>query len=278
MNNVTRLLPLGTDPQPHVQWPNFARNSLLIRTVGVSDYDSLQFKFQRRYHDGLQFLLSYTLSESTTNAGDSLSGGGVGNLRGPDLVGFDLRNDIGLSGFHTKHALVFSGNYDIPGSGHIFGGWRTDWVLSLYSGQPQTIPCSLPPGAGLNNTNCYALVVGDPYEGAGGVNQFYNPAAFANPAPVATIGQTDFSPLGGKRSQVIGPGLRQLDMGFAKQIQIGGGRRFEIRGEAFNVTNTPAFAQPAAGVLNFLDARNFASLSTMRNTPRQFQIGAKIYW
>lgn len=273
MNNVTKLLPPGTNPQPYVRWPNFARGSLLIRTVGVSSYDSLQAKFQRRYHQGLQFLLSYTLSEAKTNAGDSLSGGGVGGLRAPDVVGWDLKNDIGLSGFHTKHALVFSGNYDLPGSGPLFGGWRTDWVLSLYSGQPQTINCTPATGAG---TGCYALVVGDPYEGARSVNQYYNPAAFANPAPVTSIGQTDFSPLGGKRSQLIGPPLRQLDMGFAKQIPIGGVRRFEIRAEAFNVTNTAAFSLP--GSLNFLDARNFASITTMRNTPRQIQLGAKIYW
>jgi hypothetical protein len=273
MNNVTKLLPPGTNAQPHVQWPNFARGSLFVRTVGVSSYDSLQMKFQRRYHQGLQFLVSYTLSEAKTNAGDSLSGGGVGGLRAPDVVGWDLKNDIGLSGFHTRHAFVFSGNYDIPGSGPVFGGWRTDWVLSLYSGQPQTINCTPATGSG---TGCYALVVGDPYEGAGTVNQYYNPAAFRNPAPVATIGQTDFSPLGGTRSQVIGPPLRQLDMGFAKQIQIGGGRRFEIRGEAFNVTNTAAFALP--GSLDFRDTRNFASITGLRNSPRQIQIGAKIYW
>lgn len=143
----------------------------------------------------------------------------------------------------------------------------------MYSGQPQTINCSVTIGEG---TGCYALVVGDPYEGGGGVNQFYNPAAFANPAPVSSIGQTDFSPLGGSRSQVIGPGMRQLDLGFSKQIQIGGGRRFEFRAEAFNVTNTAAFNLP--GSLNFLDARNFASISSMRNSPRQVQLGIKLYW
>ena len=76
-----------------------------MRTVGVSSYDSLQTKFRRRLHDGLEFLVSYTLSEAKTNAGDSLSGGGVGGLRAPDVVGWDLKNDIGLSGFHTRHAL-----------------------------------------------------------------------------------------------------------------------------------------------------------------------------
>ena len=273
MNNVQVLLPPGTNPQPFVRWPSFARGSLLIRTVGVSDYDSLQAKFQRRYHRGLQFLLSYTLSEATTNAGDSLAGGGVGGLRAPDVAGWDLKNDAGLSGFHTKHALVFSGNYDLPGRGAILSGWRASWVMSLYSGQAQTIGCSVTTGAG---TGCYALVVGDPYEGSHDVTQFYNPAAFADPAPVTAIGQTDFSPLGGKRSQVTGPPMRQLDMGLAKQFGIFAGRQFEVRVEAFNLTNTPSFNLP--GSLNFSDARNFASITSMRNSPRVLQLGAKVYW
>ena len=161
MNNVTKLLPPGVNPQEHVQWPNLARNSLLIRTVGVSLYDSLQVKFQRRYYKGLQFLTSYTLSEAKSNAGDSLSGGNLGNLRAPDVVGWDLKNDIGLSPFHTKHALVFSGSYDIPGQGAILGGWQTHWVASFYSGQPQTVTCTPLPTSG---TSCYALIVGDPYD------------------------------------------------------------------------------------------------------------------
>jgi outer membrane receptor protein involved in Fe transport len=273
MNNVQTLLPPGTNPQPFVAWPDFARGSLFVRTVGVSSYDSLQLKFNRRYHNGLAFLLSYTLADSKTNAGDSLSGGGVGGLRAPDVVGWDLKNDIGLSGFHTKHALVFSGNYDLPGHGKILGEWRTNWVLSIYSGQAQTIGCSITTGAG---TGCYALVVGDPYAGSHDVNQFYNPAAFANPAVVTTIGQTDFSPLGGTRSQVTGPPLRQLDFGLARQFKVANDRRLEVRVEVFNLTNTPAFALP--GSLNFLDARNFASVTSMRNSPRQFQLGAKVYW
>jgi hypothetical protein len=273
MNNVQQLLPNGTNPQPFVQFPDFARGSLNIRTVGVSSYDSLQTKFQRRYHGGLQFLMSYTLSDSKTNAGDSLSGGGVGGLRAPDVAGWDLANDIGLSGFHTKHAFVFSGSYDLPGKGPILSGWRTNWVLSLYSGQAQTINCSVASGAG---TGCYALVVGDPYAGSHNVTQFLNPAAFVDPKPVATIGQTDFSPLGGTRSQVTGPPLRQLDMGVARQIRLRGQSQFEVRVEAFNVTNLPAFNLP--GSLNFNDARNFASITTMRNTPRQIQLGAKVYW
>ena len=38
MNNVTQLLPPGTNPQNYVTWPDFARGSLWVRTVGVSSY------------------------------------------------------------------------------------------------------------------------------------------------------------------------------------------------------------------------------------------------
>ena len=233
----------------------------------------MQLKFERRYHKGLQYLVSYTLGDSKTNAGDSLSGGGVGGLRAPDVVGFDLENDIGLSGFHTRHAFVVSGNYDLPFKGAVFGGWRLNWVGSIYSGQAQTIGCTPATGSG---TGCYALVVGDPYAGSHDVSQFYNPAAFANPAPVATIGQTDFSPLGGPRSQVTGPPMRQLDAGVARQFGLWGQCKAEFRLEVFNVTNTPSFNLP--GSLNFGDARNFASITSMRNTPRQMQVGVKFYW
>jgi hypothetical protein len=171
--------------------------------------------------------------------------------------------------------LVFSGNYDLPGSGPWLGGWRTNWVLSMYSGQAQTINCSVASGAG---TQCYALLVGDPYAGAHNVDQFYNPAAFRDPAPVATIGQADFSPLGGPRSQVTGPPMRQVDMGFARQFRVSTEKNFEFRVEIFNLTNTAAFNLPANAVLNFNDPRNFASMTTMRNRPRQVQLGAKFYW
>lgn len=272
MNNVQRLLPVGTNMLPHIAWPDFQRNSILVRTVGVSSYDSLQTKFQRRWHNGLAFLLAYTLSEAKTNAGDSLSSGNVGPLRAADVAGWDMENDIRLAAFHTRHSLVFSGNYDLPGKGILLGGWRANWVLMLYSGQPQTVQCAVATGAG---TNCYALVVGDT-KGPGTVENYYNAAAFATPTPVATVGQTDFSPLGGQGTQVTGPGMKQLDFGLAKIFNVFGERRVEFRVETFNLTNTPAFELP--GSMDYRDARNFSSITRMRNTPRQLQLGLKFYW
>ena len=105
------------------------------------------------------------------------------------------------------------------------------------------------------------------------MNQFYNPAAFANPAPVATIGQTDFSPLGGgaqpgDRSAAAAARLRHR----ASSSGSRGQRQFEIRAEAFNLTNTPSFNLP--GSLEFprcpelrqhhLDAQRAAAVPARR--------------
>jgi hypothetical protein len=242
------------------------------RTMGKSSYDSLQVKLQRRMHKGLSFLATYTLGNPRTNSGDFLGGENIGGLRAQGIAAWSLDNDIRRGGQYVKHALVFSGTYELPGKGPILGGWHANWLFMAYSGQAQTINCSRTTGA---TTGCYALLVGDPYAGSHNVEQFYNPAAFANPANVATIGQTDFSPLGGEGTQVTGPPWRQLDVGLAKQFTVSG-RQLEFRAEAFNLTNTPAFNLP--GSLNFEDARNFAQITGQRNNPRIVQLGLKFYW
>jgi hypothetical protein len=273
MNNVDRLLPPGTNANLYIPFPDFARGGVFYaRTLGKSSYDSLQVKLQRRMHKGLSFLATYTLGNPRTNSGDFLGGENIGGLRAQGIAAWSLDNDIRRGGQYVKHALVFSGTYELPGKGPILGGWHANWLFMAYSGQAQTINCSRTTGA---TTGCYALLVGDPYAGSHNVEQFYNPAAFANPANVATIGQTDFSPLGGPGTQVTGPPWRQLDVGLAKQFTVSG-RQLEFRAEAFNLTNTPAFNLP--GSLNFEDARNFAQITGQRNNPRIVQLGLKFYW
>jgi hypothetical protein len=153
------------------------------------------------------------------------------------------------------------------------GGWRLNWILSAYSGQPQSIGCTI---ATTSGAGCYALLVGDPYAGRHDVSQFYNPDAFANPPVVTAIGQTDFSPLGGERAAVTGPPFRQLDLTLAKRINLLGRTQLELRGEAFNLTNTPSFKNPSS--TSFADKANFGRITETRNLARQIQLGLKLYW
>ena len=73
------------------------------------------------------------------------------------------------------------------------------------------------------------------------MNQWLNPAAFATPPVATTIGQTDFSPLGGGPAQFVGPGFHRLDFSLFKQFQLTERFRLEFRSEFFNLTNHPNF-------------------------------------
>ena len=289
INNVQQLLPPTANPQNYIAYPDFARGSSYATTDANAHYHSMQNKFTHRFSKGLDFLAAYTWAKTLTNAGDLLSGGNVSGFRAPQVPGFGRKKEMALAGFDVRHAFTFSGTYELPfaksrallaGASSfvegVLGGWSTNWILTLYSGQPQTIGCPTGTGAG---TGCYALVVPGQSLYKGTVEQFYNPAAFANPAPVATVGQTDFSPLGGYRTPVTGPPYRKLDFSLFKSFPIKERARLEFRAESFNLTNTPAFANP--GSLNFINTVNFARITSTRNSPndaRQVQLALKMYW
>jgi hypothetical protein len=272
-NGVTKLVPPGLNANLYRTFPDFTGGFNFAAPVGKGTYHSMQSKFIRRMHRGLQFQVNYTLGESRSNYGDLLSSGGFGPLRGYNLEGWGgLDNEWGLSYFHTKHALTFNGVWELPFKGPVLGGWNVSWILMAYSGQPQTIGCTVATSSG---AGCIALLVGDPYSGKHDITQFYNPDAFRDPPVATAIGQTDFSPLGGQRSQVTGPPFRQLDMAISKQVRVKGAK-VELRVEAFNLTNTPSFQLPSQ--TNFSNKALFGLITATSNNARQVQLGAKLYW
>jgi hypothetical protein len=284
------LLPPGTNPQNYVAFPDFARGSSFADTIGVANYHSFQTKYVRRLSTGLNAMFAYTFSKTRTDAGDLLSGGSVGGFRAAGIPGWGIQKDMALAAFDIRHALSFSGIYDLPvGKGRpymngmpraaemLLGGWSANWILTLDTGQPQTIGCTKTTGAG---TGCYALYTGvDPYSGKHNVSQYYNPAAFADPGVVTSVGQTDFAPLGGGNTQVSGPPLRRLDFSLFKAFQVSENKRIEFRAESFNLTNHPAFSQP--GNLNYLNTTTFATITSTRDAPndaRELQFALKFYF
>ncbi len=288
-NLQNKILPpgQGLNPQNYVPFPTFARGSSYAATAGNSHYHALQSKFQRRMSQGLDVLLSYTYSKTLTNAGDLLSNGGAGGYRAVGILG--IGNEMARASFDMKHALVFSGNYDLPiGKGKQFlsgmngignavlGGWSTNWVYSYYSGQPQVIGCTIATTEGLG---CNSLKVAgvNPYQDvrdAQGYKVIWNPAAFTNPPRATTIGQTDLSPLGGGRNQLSGPPQFGIDFSVFKSFQLTERIRSEFRGEMFNLTNSVSFNIPTS---NF-QAANFGRLEGQRNNPRQVQLALKLYF
>lgn len=150
-----------------------------------------------------------------------------------------------------------------------------NWILDLQDGQPFTVGCQNTTTTGLG---CHALLVPGQSVIAGphNVNHWINAAAFADPVAATTVGQTDFSPLGGAPTQAMGPGVHDLDFSLFKTFKFKETKSLEFRTEVFNLTNTANFAVP--GSLNFLNANLFGKISGTQTNARLIQFGLKFYW
>jgi hypothetical protein len=105
-------------------------------------YDGIQFEWVKRFSKGLQFLASYTRSESTdTTSEATFVGAGDSNQQGPNS-----QYARGYSRFHTPHRFTFNGSYQLPFfEGEtgvlavVLGGWQVSGTLRLTSGTPFTV-------------------------------------------------------------------------------------------------------------------------------------------
>jgi len=74
------------------------------------------------------------------------------------------------------------------------------------------------------------------------------------------------------RDPARGPAYRDLDLGLVKDTRFGDRLTLQLRGEVFNVTNTPAFAQPNA----IVGVANFGSITATTADPRVVQVAGKL--
>ncbi len=171
----------------------------------------------------------------------------------------------------------------------VLGGWSMNWILTLQDGQPFSIGCPIGTTSGFG---CWALKVPgeDPNAGPHDVDHWLNAAAFANPAPATTVGQTDYAPLGGNPGNAIGPGFHRMDFSVFKQFRTSERTRLEFRTEVFNLTNHPNFSYPgfgghgvvaAPGALDFTNPSAVGKITSTRdlqNDQREIQLALKFYF
>ena len=293
LNQPRIILPPGTpvDQAAYVPFPDFGVGATYVASEGNQYYNSVQGTYQRRLSTGLSLLANYTYSKCRSDYGDLLGINQFHGLRAPYLAGFGVQGDYALCGEDVTNIVHLSGTYQLPfGSGQHFahgargalnqviGGWSMNWILTLQGGFPGTIGC---PVGTTSDFGCYALLVPGQNKDAGphNVNQWLNPAAFAQPAAATTIGQTDFAPLGGSGTQFYAPGFHRLDLSLFKNFRTSERTHLEFRGEFFNLTNTPQFGQPSYG--DFTNKATFGQITSLRDAgddPREIQFALKFYW
>jgi hypothetical protein len=258
-------------------YPQFGSVSAVQPPSGMSTYHAMNLSLQRRFANGLQFLVTFTASKylATPEGNEGWAAGnaqGVRNWYDTSLEKSLMSNDIPKS-------FVASYIYELPvGKGKkvqpsnkivdgIIGGWQVSGVWTAKDGFPLAITTTT------NNTNSFGggqrpNLVGNPSISNPSIAQWFNTAAFAQP-PAFTFGNVPRT-----MPNLRAPGLINWDGTLQKNFPIGGERsRLQIRGEFYNLMNhanlyapNTTFGDPNFGVITFaLPARSI-------------QLGARYDW
>jgi hypothetical protein len=225
-----------------IQPLNRLNNMLQCDPRNSSTYHSGQLKVTQRFHNGIQFLGSYTYGKALDYGGSAASGGGaVGN---PQTV-TNLKAGHGPAGFDVRHRAVISGVWELPWGpdrrwlheggmlGAIVGGWQFAGIGTVTTGRPFTVFMQ----NGVNNgAPSWPDRIGSGELENPTVDLWYNPADFKAP-PANTYGNTG-------RGILYAPGHVNLDTSLSKRFTLSGRTNLEFRWDAFNLFNHPGFGFP----------------------------------
>jgi hypothetical protein len=236
-----------------------------------SEYHSLQTSFNRRFSNGVQSQVSYTLSKCTDLSSGSFGGEGSTPATNP----YDVDYDEGPCYFDRTHNLRASGIVALPfGDNPIYGGWELSTIVSAVSGRPFT-PAIGFDQSGLQTGNQRPnLASGRDINDViiGTVNQWFDPTAFTLPA-AGTLGTVG-------RHSLRGPKYVNVDLSAIKNVRVQG-TQLQFRLEAFNLLNRANFNLPTANV--FTAAPNgggtysaTAGRITSALPARQLQVAMKV--
>jgi hypothetical protein len=247
---------------------------------GKADYQALQVKVERRYSRGLYLLNSFTWSRARDNASGHLETANGDNSR----VNYrDIESDFGLSGYNQPLNNTTTVVWELPfGKDRrwandmnavlegLAGGWRLTAINTMTSGLPVNLSYSPAAQFQVSGVPTYRPnLIGDVYGDTSSITSYFNNANVVVPTdPSQPFGNAP-------RNVARGPAVYLLDLGLHKQIGLGVGQsKLEFRVEAFNVLNKTNFGSPNANRSN----ANFGTITTLSTTPRQIQLGIKVYF
>ena len=244
-------------------------------TRGKSDYHALQAQYERRFTNGLQMTGAFTWSKTLDDSCGNLDGGGVCS---PQLY-TDYALERGLSTQDVDYVMSISALYELPfGRGKKFGsdvprwmdyaigGWQLNAIYALQGGTPFSITVSGNPSS--TRANLVGPIVVHP----GNINNYVDAAAFA--VPVANAAGIYLAPGTAGRDIVRGPGFSNMDFALFKNIPITERVKTQFRVQAYNLTNTPHFANPAD--TNWSDGHIGLINNVLANSWRQIELGLRV--
>ncbi len=248
---------------------------------GSSNYNGLQLHYEHRAKN-LLATASYAWSHALDNTDSPYGGTPIAVL-----LWYDQAANYGNSSQDERHIFSSSFVYSLPfGRGQRFGtgvnraldlligGWQVNDIVQLSTGQPVDIQAG---GSGQEAVTNRPDLVG-PMKYPKKLTEWFDTSSFNStnlPSQAATDlpntqVYTRLGTLG--RNAVYGPGYRDMDLGLQKNFHILEGKQLELHGDAFNVTNTPSFANPA----NVQSGNVFGAITGERSTARRIQVAARL--
>lgn len=241
-------------------------NIYAMRFTGTSVTHQLQVQATRRFKSSLflQTNMSWTKDIDDVPV--------TGGPQDP----YNQRGDRGNADGVRRITFYFTGGYDLPfGPGkrwlnsngtfvsRVVEGWRLTTVTQLMTGSPFSV------GYTDGRVNSYATRAdinpagGSPSQVKRTLLNWFNTNAFSAPA-AQTYGNS-------ARNMLFGPAERLMNLSVQKTTHIYKGTSLELRADAFNLSNTTNFANPAAT----LNVSGYGVVSATATDPRQLQFGAK---
>lgn len=243
---------------------------------GMSNFNSLQAKMQKRFSHGYTFLAGYTWSKSIDNARGEA---------GTPMIVKNTNLDRARSDYDVRQRFILSGTFELPfgkgkpvGSdlrgfaGALVDGWMMSPIFSWQTGLPFT-PTLV---TSVANTGTFSRPdrIADGTLENRTTDRWFDPSAFATPA-IYTYGNAG-------RNILTGPGTCQLDISFQKTTYFGENRNrnLQFRAEFFNLTNTPQLNNPDAAIGSPTVGRitSAGDRANFSRTSRQIQFGLKFYF
>jgi hypothetical protein len=276
---------------------SFINTAAFGENEGQLSYNAMTAKLERRFHDGLNLLASYTWSKILTDTGNiiggSLGGAYTANIQNP----FNLKAEKAVSPQDTPQIFVVSYLYELPFGknkaflnhnhllNYVVGGWSLSGIQRYQSGQPIGFSCAtgVP---GYSNCIRWNLVPGQSIQTAArssksfnpavpGKNLWYNRAAFSDPNADVTAASGQPYSFGNKPSYQGND--RNLpyyeeDFGLIKRTPLTERIGLQFRAEFFNAFNRVVFGGPDT---NPYDG-GFGTVGGTNNSPRQGQLTLRL--
>jgi hypothetical protein len=252
---------------------------------GTSSYNGLLLTAQRRFSRNVGVTANYTWSHciGDLTQPSGVTGGGTGyqdlTNRAADRGNCASQEIAGTFGADRRQLfnvtlIAESPRFANHAARMLASGWRFAPIFRAYSGGFVTLGAGTDRAlsGGSSTLQTPNQLNGNPYCATITPQCYLNPAAFGLPA-LGTLGNMG-------QQNVLTPGSWTLDVTLLRQFRIHEGQTLEVRGEAFNITNTYHPGVPSgvgtgfSGLVTAVNAANFGQITSALD-PRILQVALK---